>query len=37
MQLERFAATEVDSLEKVIDSDLTSFGKGFTLFEQVRV
>lgn len=35
MQLERFAATEVDTLEKVIETDLMSFGKGFTMFEQV--
>ena len=35
MQAERFAEYEFGGLEKVLETDLKSFGKGFSVFEQV--
>ena len=35
LQAERFVGTELTSLEKVLENDLTSFGKGFSVFETV--
>lgn len=35
VQAERFAENEFGGLEKVLETDLMSFGKGFSVFEQV--
>ena len=35
-QAEKFAEYEFGSLEKVLETDLKSFGKGFSYFEQVN-
>lgn len=35
VQAERFAEYEFGGLEKVLETDLKSFGKGFSVFEQV--
>ena len=34
-QAERFAEYEIGSLEKVLETDLKSFGKGISVLEQV--
>lgn len=35
LQAERFVETELVSVEKLLENDLTSFGKGFSVFETV--
>jgi hypothetical protein len=36
LQVEKFAAKEVELLEAGLEGDLQSFGKGFTIIEQVH-
>jgi len=37
LQVEKFAAKEVQLLEAGLEDDLRSFGKGFTVIEQVHL